>query len=192
MQNVTEPVEIAEEEEEEEEVPEDLADLPPETQRRRILIRAFNMMGVGTCLVLLFSDPMVDVMSEIGKVSGIPAFYISFVLAPMASNASELIAAYSYASKKTTKTITIGLTALEGAAIMNNTFCLGIFLALVYFRRLEWSFSAETIAIVFVEICMFFIARRRVQTVKMATFIVSLFPLSILLVAVLENLFGLD
>ena len=46
----------------------------------------------------------------------------------------------SYARKKTTKSITIGLSSLEGAAIMNNTFCLGIFLSLVYFRGLKWSF----------------------------------------------------
>ena len=42
-------------------------------------------------LVLLFSDPMVDVLSEIGNVVHVPAFYVSFLLAPLASNACELI-----------------------------------------------------------------------------------------------------
>jgi hypothetical protein len=42
--------------------------------------------------------------------------YISFILSPLVSNASELIAAYSYASKKTSKTITISLSTLTGAA----------------------------------------------------------------------------
>jgi len=37
-----------EEEEEEEEVPEDIASLPPDQQRTKILIRACWMMGVGT------------------------------------------------------------------------------------------------------------------------------------------------
>ena len=46
------------------------------------------MMGLGTLLVLIFSDPMVDVLGEIGNRTGIPAFYISFVLAPMASISS--------------------------------------------------------------------------------------------------------
>lgn len=49
------------------------------------------MMGIGTVLVLLFSDPMVDVLSEIGSVVHVPAFYVSFLLAPLASNACELI-----------------------------------------------------------------------------------------------------
>mmetsp|Transcript_42959 Transcript_42959/g.68982 ORF Transcript_42959/g.68982 Transcript_42959/m.68982 type:complete len:606 (+) Transcript_42959:173-1990(+) len=181
-----------EEEEEEEDVPEDLADLPPDAQRRHILFRAFRLMGTGTVLVLLFSDPMVDVMSEIGKVLHISSFYISFILAPLASNASEFIASYSYALKKTSKTITISLTALEGAAIMNNTFCLGIFLALVYFRGLAWEFSAETIAILFVEACMVLVARQPIQTMRMSVFVFSLFPISLLIVFVLENVFGLN
>lgn len=52
-----------ENDEEEEEVPEDIASLPPHLQRLRILWRSFWMMGLGTLVVLLFSDPMVDVLS---------------------------------------------------------------------------------------------------------------------------------
>ena len=36
---------------------------------------------------------------------------------------------------------------------MNNTFCLGIFLILVYARTLPWTFSAETIAIFLIQAC---------------------------------------
>lgn len=79
------------------------------------------MISLGTFLVLLFSDPMVDVLSEFGQRIHVNPFYAAFVLAPMASNASELIAAYNYAAKKTKKTITISLSTLVGAAVMNNT-----------------------------------------------------------------------
>ena len=34
--------------------------------------------------------------SEIGVRTGVPAFYVSFVLAPLASNISEVIASYNY------------------------------------------------------------------------------------------------
>lgn len=181
-----------EEEEEDEEVPEDLAHLPPEVQQQRIIMRSLKMMATGTALVLLFSDPMVEVLDQIGKVIGVPGFYVSFILCPLASNASEFLASYSYALRKTTKTITISLTSLEGAAIMNNTFGLGIFLALVYFRELEWSFSAETISILFVEFCVVFAAWKQVQTLRMGLMVLCLFPISIALVAILENVFGLD
>lgn len=50
------------------------------------------MMLFGTFVVLMFSDPMVEVLNEFGKLSGIPAFFISFILAPVASNAPEILA----------------------------------------------------------------------------------------------------
>ena len=78
---------------------------------------------------------------------GCSAFYTAFLLAPVASNASELITSYSYAKKKTTRSISISLQALQGAACMNNTFCLAIFMALIYFKGLVWTFTAETIGI---------------------------------------------
>lgn len=56
---------------------------------------------------------MVDVMGAIGDRTGISSFYISFVLAPLASNASELIAAFNYSLKKTSRTIVISFSALQ-------------------------------------------------------------------------------
>ncbi|RYH27768.1 hypothetical protein EON65_13220 [archaeon] len=117
--------ESEEEEEEEEDMPEDIQGLTPEEQQSKIKLKAAYMMGLGTIIVLIVSDPMVEVLSELGRRTGIPAFYIAFVLAPLASNASELIAAYNYSLKKTPTSISISMATLEGAAVMNNTFVLG-------------------------------------------------------------------
>merc|ERR1712013_925615 len=94
---------------------------------------------------------MVDALSNWGTRTGIPAFYISFVLAPLASNASELLSAYTYAAKKSQKSITTALSTLVGAACMNNTFCLAIFFALIYMRGVAWQFTAETISIMVIQ-----------------------------------------
>jgi len=104
-----------EEEEEEEEMPEDLKDLPWETQQFRLKLRSFFLMGTGTLGVLVFADPVVGVLSEMGARTGVPAFYISFVLSPLFSNGAEALAAYAYSKKKTSKTITISLATLLGA-----------------------------------------------------------------------------
>merc|ERR1719235_356099 len=181
------------EEEEQEEIPEDFADLPPEVQQRRIFFRSCQMMGLGTVLVLIFSDPMVDVLAEIGVRTDVPAFYISFVLAPLASNASELVAAYSYAQKRTQKSMTISLSTLEGAACMNNTFCLCIFFVLVYWRGLAWQFTAETICIVVIQLIMGCIAlSSKTMPFGLGIFILMLYPLSLGGVYFLENVMGLD
>jgi Ca2+/Na+ antiporter len=108
--------------EEEEEVPEDITHLSPEEQQTIIKWRAFKMLALGTVMVIYFSDPMVDVMQEIAVRAGMSPFYVSFVLAPLASNASEFVASMFYAAKKTRKTMAVSLSALEGAACMNNTF----------------------------------------------------------------------
>lgn len=82
------------EESEEEEMPEEFVDLPPDEQQSGILKKSLGMMGLGTILVVLFSDPMTDVLGELGNRSGIKPFYVSFVIAPLASNASEVIASF--------------------------------------------------------------------------------------------------
>mmetsp|Transcript_12594 Transcript_12594/g.19166 ORF Transcript_12594/g.19166 Transcript_12594/m.19166 type:complete len:546 (+) Transcript_12594:112-1749(+) len=179
------------EEEEEEEVPEDISHLSPDEQQAAIKKRAFTMLIVGTCLVVLFSDPMVEVMQEIAVRLNLSPFYVSFILAPLASNASEVLASQYYAAKKTRKSITVALTALEGAASMNNTFCLSIFMALIYFRGLAWEYTAETIAIVLVQFVLGLIVQAPVMTSFKGLVILSIFPASILLVMGLEAI-GFD
>lgn len=178
---------------EEEDMPEDLAHLEPAEQQKRIKIRAFTKMGWGLMLVMLFSDPTVDLLSEIGKRLDVSPFYISFVLAPIASNAGELVAAYRYASKRTQKTMTTSLSTLEGAAIMNNTFCLGIFLGLVYFKGLAWEFTAETACIIAVQFVVgLSVVFRNTHTLLHGILMLALYPLALLLVWVLEYRVGLD
>ncbi|CAD7928284.1 unnamed protein product [Amoebophrya sp. A120] len=178
-------------EEEEEEMPEDLQGLTPEQQQRALVMRSCWQMGIGTVLVLVFSDPAVDVLNEIGKRTGIPAFYVSFVLAPFASNASELVATYKYGSKKTVSSMTISLSTLLGAACMNNTFCLAIFYALVWLQRLCWTFTAEVAVIVLVQILVGIIAMKSVMRLRDAYIILSLYPLSLVFVWVCNNIFNI-
>lgn len=177
---------------EEEDMPEDLADLTPGQQQSRIKFRAGWMMAMGTFMVLVFSDPAVDVLNEIGIRTGIDAFYISFILAPLASNASELVAAYSYACKKTSKTIDVSLSTLQGAACMNNTYCLFIFLTMIYLQQLQWAFTAETVAIVVVQLAMGVLSFKKVHTMSTAYMIISMYPASLALVWTMENILGFD
>lgn len=176
---------------EEEEVPAEFFDLSPDEQQAAIKKKAFIMLGLGTFLVMLFSDPMVDVMQEIANRIHMSAFYVSFCLAPLASNASELLSSMYYASKKTRKTITVSLSTLCGAASLNNTFCLSIFFFLIYFRGLAWQYTAETLSIVVVEIILGLFVQKKKLTLIEGAFILSIFPLSLVLVATMEH-FGFD
>jgi len=177
---------------EEEEVPDDLTHLSPKQQRIRIVLRSCWMMGLGVLLVVVFSDPMVDVFTSLGHVCNIDPFYVAFVLGPIASNASELIAAINYSRKKTIRTATIGCESLVGAACMNNTFCLMIFMIMIFARKLAWRYSAETLSILAVELAMLGFAIQRTQRLLFGIFIILLYPLSIGFVILLEKVIGLN
>merc|ERR1711937_939784 len=151
------------------------------------------MMLLGTFLVLLFSDPLVDCLNEWGTRLGISPFYVAFVIAPFASNASELLSAYNYAAKKSASGITTALSTLLGAACMNNTFVLAIFFGLIYFQGLAWQFTAETIAIVVVQWIIGLVAIvKTTHTPFIAILILSCYPACLMLVNVLENQLGID
>mmetsp|Transcript_103204 Transcript_103204/g.179042 ORF Transcript_103204/g.179042 Transcript_103204/m.179042 type:complete len:232 (+) Transcript_103204:2-697(+) len=181
------------EDEEEEDMPEDLEHLDPDEQQRRILLRSAGKMGLGSVILLVFSDPMVDVMSEMGDRLGISAFYVAFVVAPMVSNAAEMIAAYNYARKRTVKSISTALSTLEGAAVMNNTFVLGVFMALIFFKGLEWEFTAETISILSIQLMLgFSVMFRRIQTLLDGFIVLSFYPIALSIVAVLENVLHIN
>jgi hypothetical protein len=70
---------------------------------------------------------------------------------------------------------------------MNNTFCLAIFLALVYFRGLDWNFGAEVTAIIAVEAVICVVALFQVTPTWRAFIPIALYPLSLVLVALLEK-----
>jgi Ca2+/Na+ antiporter len=175
------------EEEDDDEMPDEFKELDPTAQKKAIMKDSFQQMIFGTLLVLLFSDPMVDVLGAMAKMTGVPPFYVAFVLSPLASNASELVASFKLASKKTKESITQSLQTLEGAAIMNNTFCLGIFYVLIYVQGLAWKFTAETVSIVLVQIFVGGMVLVKSKQSMMFGIIVFLFyPLSLVIVAVME------
>ena len=72
---------------------------------------------------------------------------------------------------------------------MNNTFVLGIFLALVRFRSLDWDYSAETISILVVQLVMALLSFKRIQTARTAAVVAALYPTSVLLVFLLRKAF---
>lgn len=177
--------------EDEEEIPSDLVHLSPKQQQRRIILRSFGMMLAGTLVVILFSDPVVDVLDNMSSRLRIPNFYVSFILAPFISNASEILASFAYAKKKTVKSATISISTLQGSAVMNNTVCLGVFLILIFLRNLKWLFTAETITILFVEVCVMILSRKTTQRLGHAYFLLALYPFSIFLVWLMEH-FGIN
>ena len=102
---------------EEEEEEEGAAGLTP----LQIKAKALAVLSVGMVLCVLFSDPMVDALTEIGNRWGISPFYVSFIVTPVVSNASELLSSLQFSARKTRRSIDMTYSQLLGAATMNNT-----------------------------------------------------------------------
>ena len=71
---------------------------------------------------------------------------------------------------------------------MNNTFCLAIFLVIVYAKELAWEFAAETLSIVVVQLIVGAIAQKTTHRLLDGVIVASLYPLAIVFVIVLEQI----
>jgi len=148
---------------------------------------ALYRLFIGTFLVLLFSDPLVDVIDSVGDRTGISDFYLAFIFAPLVTNGSELTVSYKFAQKKTKDSITCSLQQLYGAGTMNNTMTLGVFVFLVYFKDLYWDYDAETACIVLIELFMVILSRTSRLSVFAGLCVLTLYPLCLVGTALLEN-----
>lgn len=132
------------EDDEEEEEEEDMASWPKSKIARIALIK----LMLGTLVCAVFADPMVEAVVGFSKATGIPKFFISFVVTPLASNASELVSSLQFAKKRRQENISLTFSQVYGAVTMNNTLCLGLFLVIVYIQKLDWVYNAEVLVTV--------------------------------------------
>jgi len=159
---------------------------------KQLIFKAIRYIIYGTIFCGVFSEPLVGVINEFSTKIDISPFYVSFVVSPIALNMREVIASFSYAKKKTTNSISLLLASFNGTATMNNTLALAIFLGIIFFRELPWSFTAEVIVAILVIIIVGLNSLPRTIKLWQAFLVASLYPLSILLVYILKSKFGLD
>jgi len=179
-------------ENEEEDEPVEVGDVDPADQQQRIKTQACAKIAGGLLLLLVFAGPVVAVLSELAARLGVSAFYVAFLLVPPTTCAGEVVAAYTYAAKRTRKSMTTLLSTLQGAAVVNNTLCLGVFLCVVHAKSMAWEFSAETLPVVLVEMAigMSVVCRGRL-TLFDGVCALALYPASLLMSWMLQRRVGL-
>ncbi|KAG4384421.1 hypothetical protein GLYMA_13G272000v4 [Glycine max] len=156
-----------------------------------ISIKAVLLLLLGTIIAAAFADPLVDAVDNFSEATSIPAFFISFIFLPLATNSSEAVSAIIFASRDKRQTASLTFSELYGAVTMNNVLCLSVFLALVYARGLTWDFSSEVLVILVVCIVVgVFASFRTVFPLWTAILAILLYPFSLALVYVLDYVFG--
>uniref|UniRef100_A0A0C9S743 TSA: Wollemia nobilis Ref_Wollemi_Transcript_13963_2132 transcribed RNA sequence n=1 Tax=Wollemia nobilis TaxID=56998 RepID=A0A0C9S743_9CONI len=157
----------------------------------KVYLKAVLLMLGGAILAGIFADPLVDAVDDFSDATNIPSFFISFIAMPLATNSSESVSALIFASRKSKTTASLTYSEIYGAVTMNNTLCLGVFLALVYIRGLDWDFSAEVLVILIVVLVMGLLSSFRTTFPSWMSFIAFLlYPLSLAIVYVLDYKLG--
>ena len=145
----------------------------------------------GFSVIMLFADALVSTITALARLLEIGAFFISMIVIPVASNASEMVSAVVMASKKKKRNTSLLFTNLYGSCAMNNCLCLGLFLLLLYIKRLAWNFGAETVTIVAVSLFVGWVGATRItMRTAWAPLMAALFPLSAAFIALLRIAFG--
>ena len=177
------------EDDEEEEEEEDMSTWP----KSKIATYACAKLLIGTLICAVFADPMVEAVGGLSTATGIPSFYISFVVTPLASNASELLSSLQFARKKKRENISLTFSQVYGAVTMNNTMCLGLFLLVIYVQNLDWEYSAEVLVTVLSTLAIGAMAWSRVSFPTWFAFpVLALWPGSVLLMVFLKNGLGME
>jgi len=127
-----------------------LSETKPGAKKALIIVKACVFLILGAGGAAIFSDPMVTAIDDLSSTLGIQPFYVSFILTPFASNASELIASLYFCAKKSSKSVSVAMAAVYGAVTMNSTLNLGIFLLLMWRQDIYWAFSAEALPMILV------------------------------------------
>ncbi|XP_050381579.1 sodium/calcium exchanger NCL-like [Argentina anserina] len=152
--------------------------------------KAVLMLLLGTIIAAIVADPLVDAVDNFSTATSIPTFFVSFVILPFVSS-SEIVSTLIFVSRKKQRTASLAYSEIYGSVTMSNILSLAVFLALVYIRNLTWSFSAEVLVIIIVCVLMGVAASLRTTfPVWMCFGAVLLYPLSLLLVYILEYVFG--
>ncbi|KAL2633862.1 hypothetical protein R1flu_005341 [Riccia fluitans] len=151
---------------------------------------ALYLLG-GAVLAAVFADPLVDSIGGFSSSSGIPPFFVAFVVTPFASNASELFSSILFSRMRRKKNISLTLSQLYGAVTMNNTLCLGLFLGIVYLRGLSWDFSSEVTVILLSVLTVGTIGGTRTTfPLWLSVPVLAVYPLCVALVAFLDSYLG--
>ena len=69
-------------------------------KRARIVRQGVSLLGLGSLIIILISDPFVSTITKLSQRIGISSFLLSLTIVPVASNASEMVGSIVMASKK--------------------------------------------------------------------------------------------
>lgn len=166
-----------------------------ENSRLKLLTWSFTkpifQVMLGIAILTFLSGPLKTSIQQFSDAIGVPAFFISFVVVPIALNALSAISAIFPASQKSSRTSSLTFSEIYGGVVMNNIMGLTTLLAIVYIKELKWDYSAEVLTILVVCAIIGILAFSQ-TTYPLWTCILAfcLYPFSLLMYYVFQYVLG--
>ncbi|KAK2966054.1 hypothetical protein RJ640_029986 [Escallonia rubra] len=164
-------------------------------RKYKVLTWKFNRFALqvllGIAILTFLAGPLLYSIQLLSAAMGIPSFFISFVILPIAMNARTAILAIYPASRKNKKTASLTFSEIYGGVVVNNIMGLSTLLAIVYAKDLTWDYNAEVVILLVICAVIGLIAFLRstypLWTCCLAFF---LYPFSLVFYYVLQYVWG--
>ncbi|XP_050247454.1 sodium/calcium exchanger NCL-like isoform X4 [Quercus robur] len=158
---------------------------------KRPSIKAVLLLLLGTIIAAAFADPLVDTIDNFADATSIPAFFISFIVLPLATSSRDTVSAIRLASQDKRHTASLSFSEIYATVTIHNVLSIPVFLALVYIRGLTWDFSSEVLVILIVSIVMGSLGSFRTHFPLWTSILaILLYPFSLALIYVLHYYYG--
>ncbi|CAH1444562.1 unnamed protein product [Lactuca virosa] len=152
--------------------------------------KAIALLIIGIFMLTVLAEPLVESVRKFSESIKIEAFYVSFILVPLATNARTAIAAIRAASQKRHLTTSLTFSEIYHKVFMNNILGFCVLVSVIYFRGLTWHFSAEILVVIIVCVIIGLLASFRSKFPMWTLFIAfPLYPLSLVVVYLLDDTF---
>ncbi|WOH11905.1 hypothetical protein DCAR_0831401 [Daucus carota subsp. sativus] len=153
--------------------------------------KALVQLILGFIMLTYLASPLSLATRQFSNAVGIPSFFISFVIIPLAMQARKAIAAIFPAAQKNKRTASLTFSELYGNVVMNNIMGMTTLLAIVYVKDLRWDYSSEVLIMLVVcaviGLLAFLSSTYPLWTCLLAF---SLYPFSLVLFYVLQSFWG--
>ncbi|KAH0678893.1 hypothetical protein KY284_019978 [Solanum tuberosum] len=103
---------------------------------------------LGIAILTLCADPIMDNIIRLASAIGVPSFFLSFVIVPLAINARTAITAItllSSANQQSCTTSSLTFSEIYVGVIMNNIMGMSTVLTVLYAKDLRWEYSPEVL-----------------------------------------------
>jgi len=118
-----------------------------EEEAERPISHGFFYLVAGGLLIIIFSEPFINAVVSTAKLFEVNPLLPAFFLAPIASEAPEILESISLSRKGNLQSINIAYSNLVGGTVTKTTLLLGILCFFGVGKELEWSYPSFTISI---------------------------------------------